>query len=61
VDELITTLLDTLALLLVAAGVGWLLLPAGPGWSLVAAGAVIGGASLFAARPWKRRAGGDGS
>lgn len=48
--ELVTTLLDTVGLLLVAAGIAAGLWPLVGGWGLCPAGAVILGGSLLASR-----------
>ena len=50
--ELLTTVLDALAIVLLAAGVGWGLYPLIGGWCLAAAGVVLLGGSLLAAGGW---------
>jgi hypothetical protein len=52
----LTTVLDTVAILLITAGVGWGLKPVIGGWCLAAAGVVLLAGSLLAAgaRPWQK-------
>ncbi len=52
---IITSLLDVLAILLIAAGAAALLWPISPGSGLISAGIVVFTASLLASRPAKPR------
>lgn len=54
-NAIITSLLDVLAILLVAAGIALLLWPYSPGAGVISAGIAVFAFSLFASRPAKPR------
>lgn len=55
-DELITTLLDVLGLLIVAVGVGWCVWPVNPGLGVVAGGIIVLSGSALSARGARSKA-----